>query len=126
MAKEMAKDLAEQMALYAVGQRALEAGDLAAAGSAFQEYLEAWPDGTLREEVLVSILEVLVRQQAWAEADALAASLMTVPTLSLRVGELTRVRAEALVHLGRCSDAMALVSGLEKADATKLRKACMR
>ena len=34
--------------------------------------------------------------------------------------------AEALVHLGRCSDAMALAAGLDKTDATKLRKACMR
>jgi hypothetical protein len=117
-------DLAQQRALYIQGRDALDSGELSAANSAFGRYLEDWPQGVLRDEVLVSILEVLVRQSAWSDAERVAASFLSMPDLQDRRTEISRVRAEALVHLNRCDEAMALAAGLERTDQVSIRKTC--
>ena len=117
-------DMAEHQAMYTQGLVALKAGDLISANETFGHYLEKWPQGVLRDEVLVSVLEVLVRQQSWFDAERVAASLIAMPELSERRIELNRVRAQALVHLGRCDEAMAVAAVLDRTDMVSIRKTC--
>ncbi len=119
-------DLALQLEVYGAGQRALEAGDLSAATEAYQRYLEAWPEGQVRDEVLVSVLEIVVRRQQWDQAEALSEQLMAVEQLSGRHLEFRRVRSEALSQLGRCAEALKLAESLSRPDALAVKQRCRR
>ncbi|NCG20287.1 MAG: hypothetical protein GWP91_14865 [Rhodobacterales bacterium] len=121
-----ASDLAQQLALYRQGQSALDSGDLSAAGESFQRYLETWPNGQVRDEVLVSVLEIIIQHQQWSQVETLAGQLGAVQALSSRHNEFRRVRAEALSQLNRCPEALKLVESLSRPDSQAVKQRCRR
>ena len=123
-AAEAEGELAAQLAMYQDGRALLDDDQLTAANAVFARYLETWPQGSLRDEVLVSMLDVLVRQQDWSQVERVSASLLTLSTLSARHGEFWRVRAEALVKLGRCDEALSVASNLSRTEQQTVRRSC--
>lgn len=117
-------DLAAQTAAYRAGQVALAEGRLADAAAAHRAYLERWPGGAYRDDALVSILDLAIRDGAWAHVEPLAAGLAQVPGLAARHAEFRRVRAEALVHLGRCDEALAVADSVGRDAVAAVRRTC--
>ncbi len=98
-------DLAAQMALYDRGKDALDSGAVGPAIAAFREYRRRFPNGQLAREATVSLLEALVRGRRDAAVVALTKRMLGRPAYAGRRTELLRVRADALVRLGRCDEA---------------------
>lgn len=114
--------LADEMAQYEAGRRALRAGKLPEAIVAFERYLELFRDGELRPEAGLSLVEAHIKARQPARAEAVARTLLTDPTLRSRRGELLRVRAEAYVLMGRCSEAKIVYAQALSAGGTDLTR----
>ena len=97
--------LAEQLALYERGRKALRGGKLEAAVQAFKTYRKRFPKGELWQESSLSMLEALVRRGRHGATIRLARSLLARGSLRHRRGEVLRVKGEAEAKLGRCDAA---------------------
>jgi len=100
-----ASTLSAQLALYEEAQARLRDGDLKGAIAGYQAYLKRFPDGQLRLEASLSLLEGRLKAKQHARAEALARRLLADPGFAARRGELLRVRGECLAMLGRCAEA---------------------
>ncbi len=103
-----ASALAEELQAYRAGQRALKRGRHTRAIAAFDGYLSDFPDGALRIEAQLSLLEALIRGGRHDRGAELAARLSADPEFYPRRGELLRVQADGLVQRGECVEAAVL------------------
>lgn len=97
--------LAEQLALYDRGLKALASGRLGPAIAAFRAYRARFPGGELTNEASISLLEALVRARRSGAVVTLASALSRKPGLRHRQAGFLRVKAEAEARLGRCQAA---------------------
>jgi len=114
--------LADEVAQYETGRRALRAGKLAEAIAAFEHYLDQFKQGELRPEAGLSLVEAYIKAGKPDRAEAVARTLVADPTLRSRRGELLRVRAEAYVLMGRCSEAKIVYTQALGAGGTDLTR----
>lgn len=100
-------EFGQELALYTLGQQKLRtAGDLAGAAAAFAEYRMRFPSGSLRQEVDLSIIEILVRQQRIARAELEMSQFVSQYPSSERRLEIIFLRGNARRELDRCPDAL--------------------
>jgi hypothetical protein len=121
-------DLAAEMNLYDDAVQALTSGDHAGASARYRSYLERYPSGQLVREAELSLLECLFQEGSFAEAEAQAARLLATPGFGDRRHELSLVRAESLILLNRCDEAVTIVDMLGGRDArgVAVRRECKR
>jgi hypothetical protein len=91
--------IAAQMALYEPAADALQAGRYAAAIDGFRAYLDAWPDGDLRHEAELGLLQALFGAGDAEGTAALAETLQDRRGLASRREDILRLRAESLLFL---------------------------
>ncbi len=119
-------DLQADLRAYQRGEDALAMGDQRAARAAFERYLEDWPGGRLREAAELALLTCLAQLEEYQQVELLADQLARHPNLASKRPEILSLRAQALVALGRCQEALALLPELERSAATSIRRSCRR
>lgn len=119
--------LAEELAAYNIGLDAAEQGAWREARDAYTAYLRDWPQGRLRTEAQLGLLTATVRSSSPAAAEALASDLLAQGGLGSRRNDVLLVRAEALVQLGRCDEALVSIEDLRREPRVNaIRQACKR
>ena len=90
--------------------------------------MRQFPGGHLSTEAELSLLECLFEAGSFAEAEAQASRLLHAPGFGGRERELSLVRAESLILLDRCSEALAIVDALGERDSrtAAVRRECKR
>ncbi len=118
------------IALYDSARRRLAAKDPRGAVQAFRAYQHKYPDGSLREEADLGLVEALLADGAWSEAAAEVDRLLAArPELELR-DALVLARANARRRQGDCALALRDYEALDGAqgevgeDALYLRSFC--
>lgn len=99
-----ASELALQLAAYRAAGQSLVEGKPREAAAAFATFVERWPASPLRPEAELSWLEARVRSGDHEGAVALAREL-SLDEGRPRRGDVLRLQADALAHLGRCAAA---------------------
>lgn len=117
-------DLARQLAAFEVGEDQYAEGDHQAALTAYEAYLERWPNGHFRAEAELSRLRAVASLGDAAAAQRLAARLADDPALASRRAEILSLRLSALGRLGRCEEARALAAEIKGAAAQKVAAEC--
>lgn len=113
-----------QLAQYDRALEQLERGEHAAARDGFLLYLATWPDGDLRPEAQIGLLQSLHGTGDAAAAESLAAKLQDLPDFRDRRSNILRLRAESLVVLGRCDEAVSVAADLSSREQADIRRAC--
>jgi len=121
-----APTLGVELARYRVAVDAWEDGRHEAALQGYTEYLEAYPGGVLVAEARLGTLRTLASLARPLEVERLAAELLNDPELAPKAVEIALMRAQALVVLDRCDEALLLSDSISRADATSIRKECRR
>jgi hypothetical protein len=116
--------LADELRAFDAARDAASDGRVADARRGYDDYLARYPHGRLRQESEVGLLFALVDLGEHAAVDVLAGRLANDPAMSSRHAEILRVRAENLVALGRCSDAITIIKDLPARDGADVRRAC--
>jgi TolA-binding protein len=116
--------LAVELAAYDRANDQLSGGAFAEAVAGFVAYLEAYPSGRLRTEAQLGLLHAYVGMADGEAVERHAAAVQDLPTLSGKRGEILRMRAENLVWLERCDDALDVAHQLSGRDAANVRRAC--
>ena len=116
--------LAIEVELYDAAADHLAAGRADLAVEGYRSYLERFPDGRLVVESRLGLFRAEVARGAGDRVDALAVELLSDPRLSSRRMELVRMRAENLVLMGRCDQAVEVARELPSRDASPIRRAC--
>ncbi|MCB9670558.1 MAG: hypothetical protein H6736_09045 [Alphaproteobacteria bacterium] len=120
-------DLQAELEDYNRALDAASASRWSEARERYAAYLEAWPSGRLRDEAQLGLLGALVRSDRPGEAESLATRLLADPALARRAEDIRLLRAEALVELDRCDDALAVLEDVRRsARVTAVRNACRR
>lgn len=99
-------------------------GDYAGARDAFRAYLASYPQGTLEPEAQFGLLLALHQLGDAAATESLARTLQDRAVFSSRRPEIVRLRAESLVQLGRCDEALSLADQMASKDAAEVRRVC--
>lgn len=118
--------LAEELALFETASAAALAGDDRAAAEGFEAYRERYPQGSLLDEADLGLLRARVALGDHEGVERLAASLVERPGLEPLRDGLQRTRAENLVWLQRCEEALELVASLPTREGADVRRACRR
>lgn len=118
--------LARELTFYEPASQALEEGESAAAARAFEAYLEAFPTGTLRPEAELGLLWALHDEGDAARTERWAARLQDRPAHTAHRDDIRELRAQALVRLGRCDEALSTVEGLPSRAIGPIRRACRK
>jgi len=118
--------LASENAVYELVGERMASGDYAQARLAMAYYLKQWPDGVHLNGILVTMVECMYRQSRWGEAEKLAELLVGVPGLAHRRAEIARLRAESLVILGRCEEAVAAAADGDRALLSAVKQQCRK
>jgi TolA-binding protein len=120
--------LGDELNAYERAREAMVAGSYMEAATGFEGYLRSWPAGQLADEVRLSLLECMVKEGNWIEAQPLATFLLSSDAHAHRKGEISLLLAQSLVNLDRCSEALAIVDSIRPrpAEAANLRRACRR
>jgi len=121
---EAVSTLAVEVELYDAAADHLAAGRADLAVEGYRSYLERFPDGRLVVESRLGLFRAEVARGAGERVDALAVDLLSDPRLSSRRLELVRMRAENLVLMGRCDQAVEVAKELSSRDASPIRRAC--
>jgi len=121
-----ASGLRAELEAYDRATHALGDGDLPAARSGFEDYLERWPSGRLRDEAALGLLRTLVQLGDHEAVEQVAAGLQDRPSMAGRQSEILRMRAENLVWLDQCDKAMSIAARLSGRDAADVKRACRR
>ncbi|MEQ1564623.1 MAG: tetratricopeptide repeat protein [Myxococcota bacterium] len=117
-------DLPAQQAAFDAAQGALSDGRYRDAQSGFEAVLERWPTGALAIESEVGLLHALWGSGDYTATLAQAEKIQKLPALSSRGAEITRLRAESLVLLNRCEEALLVAEQLSDRRGADIRKAC--
>jgi hypothetical protein len=123
-AEALVSDLAAEVAMYDAATERLGGGDAAGAADAYRAYLEAYPQGRLVVESQLGLLRAQVVLGPSDAVESLAVQLLSDERLGARHDELRRMRADNLVLMGRCDDALAVARDLPSRDAGPIRRAC--
>ncbi|MEN0067209.1 MAG: hypothetical protein AAGA48_34070 [Myxococcota bacterium] len=118
--------LEAEMAVYEPAADALQSGEAAAAARGFREYLAQFPTGTLRPEAELGLLWALHREGDAARTERWAAYLLEQSVHEPHHDDIRELRAQALVRLGRCEEAIASISSLPSRVIGPIRRACRR
>lgn len=118
--------LAAELALFDAATGAAAAGRDQEAADGFAAYAEQYPSGSLRDEADLGRLRALVALGDHAAVEGLVAELVDRPGLVAVRDGLVRTRAENLVWLRRCDEALTLVASLPGRDGADVRRACRR
>ncbi|MFT4623049.1 MAG: TolA-binding protein [Myxococcota bacterium] len=120
--------VAAETALYDLAAQAMASRALVEAAHGFRTYLSRYPSGHLAPEAELSLLECLFAEGSFADAEAQAARLLGTAGFGHRQRELSLVRAESLILLDRCDEALAIVNQLDGRDArvVAVRRECKR
>lgn len=102
---------------------ALDAGRYGDARKGYERYLARFPNGKMTVEAQWGLLKSLSADDA-AGTEVLAAQLQDLPAFSARREDILRLRAESLVHLDRCDDALLVAEGLSSRSAAEIKRAC--
>jgi len=116
--------VAAQMRMFEPAVGLLQDGEADAAARAFQDYLRAWPQGDLRDEAELGLLQALFASGDAARTAQLAARLEGRTSLHHRRLDILRLRAESLILLSRCDEALVLADGLPNRVAAPIRRGC--
>jgi len=116
--------LAAEVAMYDRATDRLAGGDADGAILEYQSYLERYPDGRLVMESELGLLRAQVAVGPSEAVETLAVRLLADGDLVAKHIELRRMRADNLVLLGRCDDALAVARDLSSRDAAPIRRAC--
>lgn len=118
-------DLPDQNMVMDIAGQAIRERDFVRAEQMYERYLAEWPSGPAAPEATMGLLEARFGRGDAAGAEALAKRMQDDPTFSEDRQEILRFRAESLVKLGRCGDALDLVDELsDRSDARNVRGAC--
>lgn len=119
-----ASTLAMELEVYERAADSLTAHAAGEAAEGFRAYLEAYPNGRLRSEATIGLLRALVEVGDAAAVEEIALTLLQRADLGSQRAEILRVRAENLVALERCDEALLLARSLSGRDAANVRRAC--
>lgn len=117
-------DIPAELRLYDPADDALKAGAYRQAVAGFEAYLEAWPEGGLRDEAELGMLRALHGANDAQGTAALAERLQHRSALSGHREEILRLRAESLSVLGRCKDALWVAEDLPARIAGPIKRSC--
>lgn len=118
--------LAAELAAFDAAAGALSDGRPGEAALGFEAYLATYPSGRLLDEAELGLLRARVELGDHEGVEVVAARLQERPSMALRRSEILRTRAENLVWLKRCDDAVALVASLPARERADVRRACRR
>ncbi len=116
--------LAAELAVFEPANDALEGGESSRAAIGFREYLAEFPEGRLRPEAELGLLSALHDLGDAARTERWAATLLDEPAHAERRDDIRELRAQALVRLGRCEEALETVDGLPGKVVAPIRRAC--
>ncbi len=119
-----ASTLAAEVAMYDAAAEHLVGGSAEDAVVAYQAYLEMYPQGRLVVESQLGLLRSRVAVGASEEVEALSVQLLADPRLAAKHDDIARMRAENLVVLRRCDDAIVAARDLPSRDAAPIKRAC--
>lgn len=117
-------DLPGQTADYDAADAALGAGRYREAKKRFGDYLVSWPDGGYASEAKLGLLEALHGLGEVSDVERYAAVLAEDPTMSHLRHEILRLRAESLVKLDRCGEALLVAEEVSARTLADIRRAC--
>ncbi|HHO52370.1 MAG TPA: hypothetical protein ENK18_16240 [Deltaproteobacteria bacterium] len=117
-------DIPAELRLYDPADEALENGAYRRAVAGFEAYLEAWPEGGLRDEAELGMLRALHGASDAEGTAKLAERLRYRPSLTSHREEILRLQAESLIVLGRCGDALLLAEDLPARVAAPIKRSC--
>lgn len=109
---------------FLAGDARLRESDWRGARAGFEAYLRAFPQGAMEPEARFGLLVAVFELGDAASAEAQARILQDRPEFSSRRSEIRRLRAESLVLLDRCEEALSLAETLASKDAAEVRRAC--
>jgi hypothetical protein len=121
-----ASRLNEQNQVMGIAADALEDGNFVRAEQMYERYLAEWPSGPSAPDATYGLMQARFGRGDAAGAEALAKKMQDDPAFSEKREEILRFRAESLVQLGRCGEALLLVEKLSARDAAPVRRACRR
>jgi len=117
--------LPEQIYVMDVAATALREGDYLRAEQMYERYLAEWPSGPQVPEATIGLLQARFGRGDAAGAEALAKKMQGDPTFFEEREEILRFRAESLVQLNRCREALDLAEELsDRSAARNVRGAC--
>ncbi|MEQ1506701.1 MAG: hypothetical protein ABMB14_31025, partial [Myxococcota bacterium] len=117
-------ELAIELQVFEPARDSLVDGDFAAAKTGFERYLAQLPHGRMVGEAQIGRLQASKGLNDPAATASLAEKLQDLPELAGRRQEILRLRAESLVLLDRCDEALLVASDLSTRDASEIRRAC--
>jgi TolA-binding protein len=111
---------------YKSGEQALFDGDYKLARTRFEGYLARFPQGKYQVEAKLGILHALFGLEDVAATESFARSIQDLPSLSGRRAEILQLRAESLVLLDRCEEALLVAGEIPSKAAAEVRRVCRR
>jgi hypothetical protein len=109
---------------YLIVDALYQDGDLGRARDAYLGFIARHPQGTMEPEAQFGLLLTFHRLGDAVATERQAAAIQNRAVFSSRRSEILRLRAESLVVLDRCDDALALASEMASKDATEVKRAC--
>lgn len=95
-----------------------------AARKGYQDYLARFPNGKMVVEAQWGLLMATYGSGDTAGTEAVARTMQDLPEFSSRREDILRLRAESLVHLDRCDDALLVAEELASRSAAEIRRVC--
>jgi hypothetical protein len=118
-------DLPGELWVMDIAAEALNAGDYVRAEQMYERYLAEYPSGRSVPEATMGLLEARFGRGDAAGAEELAKKMQGDPAFLEEREEILRFRAESLVQLDRCGEALPLVEGLsDRSAARDVTRAC--
>ena len=118
--------LGDEFAVYDPAQEALQAGDASKAAAGFRAYLERFPEGKLKPDAELGLLWALRDLGDAARTERWAAMLLEQPAHTGSHDAIRELRAQALVRLGRCDEALESLTDAPGRIVGPIRRACRR
>jgi TolA-binding protein len=109
---------------FLVGDAKFKEGDWKAARAGYEAYLRDFPRGAMEPEARFGLLVALHQSGDAAAAEAQSRMIQDRTEFSSRRQEILRLRAESLVLLNRCEEALSLAEVLASKDAAEVRRVC--
>jgi TolA-binding protein len=119
-----ASSLAQYRQAYEDADQALSEGRFAQARAGFRSVLDRWPNRYLAVEAQMKLLQCDFGLGDAAATLAQAEAIQDLPAFAARRSEILRLRAESLVRLDRCEEAVSVAEQIGARDAAEIRRGC--